>query len=479
MKRWLNILVFFAMAMVAYPQEETRIVDSLLNVLPTQEGREKVETMIELTWEFYDVSYDECLDWGEKAIKEAQGNGFADLEAKATFALAMQYGYHSDLDLAQDYLKQAFALHQSVGDEARAFEDLWNQAYFEQLWGNLDSSFLVYEEALSFAERRNDTLAMANIYANMAVIRYQTHDFEQSEMYFKKCRSLYVLLNDSFEITRANANMANLYMEWGKYSESQRLYQEAIAEFEKLQRYDFLLMVYKNYGSLFEKQFVNYDSASFYFDKAMACIDQMERPMGSLKVVVNTKADLLVEMGNLAIIRSEEAEARRCFEEALSLAEGNSYHFGMMQAALSLGQLYANQGKASLSMHYLDIYREESQKSGITMMEPTARKPFVLVYARLGRFDEMTEELEALDEERRALQRESYDLRDQLSLLQDEAVELLSQYDSQNHQIESLQSQRNQYRLAFFGLLALVLATLVFATAFKIVRKNQAKNTKH
>ena len=96
-------------------------------------------------------------------------------------------------------------------------------------------------------------------------------------------------------------------------------------------------------------------------------------------------------------------------------------------------------------------------------------------YARLGRFDEMKVELDALDEQKQALQRENNDLYDQLSTLQDETQGLLQQYESQNDQIQTLQSQRNHYRLAFFGLLAFVLFTLVLMIAYKIVRKKRTK----
>lgn len=478
MKRLLLIFSFVVCSIGVFAQEDTRVVDSLRNVMVSQEGREKVKTMIELTWEFYEVSYDDCLDWGEKAIEEAQRLGFADLEADATYALGMQYGYHADLDLAQDYLKKAFDLHESVGNEGRAFEDLWNQAYFEQVLGNMDSALMVYEKVLSFAEQRSDTLAMANTYANMAVIQYQQHDFEPSETCFKKCRSLYVMLNDEFEVARADANLANVYMEWGKYAESRKLYRKAIASLESLECYDLLLMVYKNYGILFEKDLVKYDSAEYYFEKAMACADQVEWPTGSLEEVVNAKADLLVEMGNLAVYRHEEATAKNYLEEAFALAEGNSYHFGMMQAALGLGQLYAMQGKASLSLHYLDVYAEQARKSGITMMESATKKPLILDYARLGRFDEMAAELESLDEEKQALQREANDLYEQISVLQDETQGLLAQYESQNEQIEALQSQRDQYRLAFFGLLAMALFALALFVVYKIVRKNRSKSAK-
>ena len=475
MKRLLLIVVFAVFSTWTFAQEETRVVDSLRSVLTAQEGREKVETMIKLSKAFFEFSFDDCVDWGEKAIEEAQVRGFADLEADATYALGLHYGYHLDLDLAQDCFKKAYNLHKAAGNDARAFEDLWDQAYFEQVLGNIDSAFVIYEKVLSFAKERNDTLAEANIYANMAVIQYQTHDFEGSETNFKKCRALYVALDNKFEIARTNANLANLYMEWGRFAESRKLYREAIAAFEDLERYDFLLLVYKNYGILFEKDLVKYDSANFYFEKAMACADQVEWPTGSLEEVVNVKADLLVEMGNLAVCRSEELSAKSYLEEAYALAEGNSYYFGMMQAALGLGQLYATQGKASLSMQYLDLYTEQAKKSGITMMESATKKPLILNYARLGRFDEMAKELDALDEQKQALQRETNDLYDQLSALQEETQGLFDRYDSQNEQIKSLQSQRSQYRLAFFGLLAIMLFIVVLFVAYKIVRKKRAK----
>ena len=478
MKRLHNILILLLLSSFSFAQEETRIIDSLESVLPHQEGRDKVLTMIELTWEFYDVSYDDCLDWGEKAIKEAQTLGFTDLEADATYALAMQYGYHADLDLAQEYLKQAFSLHKSVGNDARAFEDLWNQAYFEQIFGNMDSAFGLYGKVLSFAEQRTDTLAMVNTYINLAIIQYQKHDFEQSEKYLKKCRALKGSVDNMMELTRAEANLANLYMEWGKYAESRKLYRETIPLLESLEGYDCLVVAYKNYGLLFEKEFVNYDSASYYFEKALTCINQVEWPTAFLGEMKNAKADVLVEMGNVSVSRHDEQTAKHCFDEALALAEENSYHFGMMQAALSLGQLYASQGKAPLSLHYLEIYAEESRQSGITMMEPLVKKPLILDYARLGRFDEMARELDALDEQKQALQRENNDLYDQLGALQDETAGLLSQYEAQNNQIETLQSQRNHYRLAFFGLLAITLFIAVLWVAYKIVRKKRAKSVK-
>ena len=135
-------------------------------------------------------------------------------------------------------------------------------------------------------------------------------------------------------------------------------------------------------------------------------------------------------------------------------------------------------GQAANSMEWLDKLFELEERSGITMMRPGINKLMILNYARLGRYEEMTEELDALDEQKLALQRENNDLYDQLGTLQDDAAGLLQQYEAQNVQIKTLQTQRNRYRLAFFGLLAIALAAAILLVAYKIIRKNQVKNEK-
>ena len=96
MSRWINIFVFVLLAATGMSQE-THVVDSLQDVLATQEGREKVKTMMELTWEFYDISFDDCIAWGEKAKAEAKLLNQADLEAEANYTLGTQYAYHTKI----------------------------------------------------------------------------------------------------------------------------------------------------------------------------------------------------------------------------------------------------------------------------------------------------------------------------------------------------------------------------------------------
>lgn len=477
MKRFLlNILLLCCLASTALAQEGTRLIDSLESIVSKQAGRARIETMLELSKAFFDVSYDDCIAWGERAISEAKAQGFADLEADANYALGEHYGYHIDLDLSSAYLKTAYDMHVSMGDEAKAFEDIWRQAYFEHIYGNIDTALCVYEKALVLAEQRKDTLGIAKVNSNKAILQYQKLEYPKAESTFKKARKYYDVLNDSIMVTHIDANLACLYMEWGQSSKARNLFLNVIPKLENVGDYGWLIMVYKNYGQLFVKDYHNFDSASYYYGKAYSILELLES--NGVAVEANSKVDLLVEMGNALYNDDKYKEAEEWYVKAFELAESSSYVSGQILACVGLGMVYSYLSQPVKSLYYLDLIDKLESKSGVSIAYSTIKLPLIMNYARLGKFDEMGSELKDYKEQYDGLMRENNDLYDQLGQLRDDYAGLLSQYDTQNEQIETLQSQRNHYRLAFFGLLCLGIAGVVLYIAYKIVRKNRVKNVK-
>jgi tetratricopeptide (TPR) repeat protein len=461
---------------VAFAQDEMRVIDSLESVMATQEGREKVLTMIELSKTFFDFSFDDCVDWGERAITEAERLGFDDLEADATFSLGELYGDHADNDLAQNYLREARLKHLSVGKEKEAIQDLWLQAYYEQVIGNIDTAYTVYEQVIEISEKNNDSLLLARALSNISVIQYQLQHFNMAEKNLLKSRDIYVSLKDTLMVTMLDLNLAGIYMECGKTNKAKKLFMDVIPKIEAICDFGWLIVAYKNYGQLFVKGFHDFDSASYYYEKAYSIIDFLDA--NGVDVPVNSRVDLLVEMGNASYNNENYRAAENWFIKAFELSESSSNASGQMMACLGLGLVYSYLSQPSKSLHYLDLIDELEAKSGISIAYSTIKVPLILNYARLGKFDVMELELKDFKDEWDGLLRENNDLYDQLSTVQDEMQSLLRQYESQSTQIETLQSERNHYRLAFFGLLAIALFTLVLFVAYKIVRKNRANKEK-
>ena len=260
MKRWLNILVFIGLSISAFAQIDTHVVDSLQEVLVKQEGREKVKTMMELTWEFYDISFDDCIDWGEKAVKEAHTSGLSDLEAKANYVLGIQYAHHADLDLAKDYLRQSYVLNEALADTANMFEALWSIATYELMLGSIDSAAQVYEQALSFAEQLNDTLSMAHVLSNIALIHYQKNMIQAALDEYYKVKKMASEVGEESLAQLAQSNIASIYLESGKPREAKEAFVSLLPMFEANEDYYLLQNACLNLGSLYTQELIDYDS---------------------------------------------------------------------------------------------------------------------------------------------------------------------------------------------------------------------------
>ncbi len=475
MKRLLNILVFCCLSMTAFAQEETRVVDSLLSVLEQQQGRDKVLTMIELTWEFYDVSYDDCIDWGERAIAEAQKQGFDDLEAKANYALGVQYAYHGDMDLAKHYLQCSYSQFVALNDTNNAFESLWNLATFEMSFGSIDTAYSVYEEALPLAQQMNDTSAYASVISNMGLIWYKRGNSEMSLRYNSEAKKLFEAIGDDLGMLRLQSNIAVLYMERERFEEARSIFWDILPRFEAYGDSYYSFLACKNLGAIYENALVNYDSALYYFQKAIDCGGSPLAFKENEISLSNEKSGALVEMGNIMERQGHHSEAIAKYEEALALAESSGYLYGRMEACVGLGKIYSKLGQAQKSLQYFNRYFELEQKSGLVQLRSTFRKSLVLDYARLGMIKELEAELSDVENAISESQRENVGLYDENDALRTQLSDLLQSHDSQNQQIETLQAERNQYRLAFFGLLAIALFALVLLIAYKIVRKKRAQ----
>ena len=470
----IGIAVLLLLSLMGFAQEETRVVDSLLDVLPSQQGREKVLTMIELTWEFYDVSYDDCIDWGEKAIKEAQEQGLADLEAKANYVTGLQFAYHGDLDLAKEYLYKSYYQYKALDDSENAFESLWDIATFELTLGNMDTSLKVYENALAIADD-DYYYARACIYSNIGLIWKNKAKHYLAYSYLIQAKQLFELVEDEKMAIRTDFEIASLNIERGLFLEAKEVFQQTLPKLIKYEDYYYVIVACKDIGDLYSNEIVNYDSSLYYYQKAIE-FAQIPMPNKEDEVTVNKElTSVMVGIANVLARQGKMDEAANEYNEALRLAEELNYQYGQMLACYGMVVLYSQMGQATKSLQYYEHYADLEKASGITLMRPLLRKHLAMDYARLLRFDDLYAVTAEFEDENASLIRENAEIYDNLQQLRDEVSDLIVDHDPQSDQIQTLQTERNHYRLAFFGLLAIMLFAVVLFAAYKIVRKKRSK----
>ena len=467
MKRWINILVFLCLSLVAFAQEETRVVDSLLSVLPSQEGREKVESMMELSKVFFDFSFDDCINWGEKAIIEAAKFQDEELLAKAYWKIGLRYLNHYEFDLALSHFDHALALLENNGDSELLMDVLNYKGRVELFMGEMDAALVTYRQAMKVSENLGDEMNCADVTNNLAYIYFQQDDLDQALECFKDARKRYEIIHDTLSMAQCDNNISNIYVQWQQYDEAKALLQKTIPVFEQNEDDVSLAHAYQNLATAYASGFVKFDSAMVYLQKSIVCAENV----GDQLTLIEDELELAGVLRQL----NKENEAISLYQSALHSSEIMGYLNGMLEAYKNLGIHYNIAGDYTTSAVYLKRCMDLALEKGNQLYVNTVRPYLIADYARLGQLMEMKKELGLMHDNYMEIVNENNILSEELSRIQYNMEGLLGQYESQNDQIQTLQSQRNHYRLAFFGLFVIMFALGILLVAYKIVRKKRTK----
>ena len=468
MKRLINILVFLCLSLMTFAQEETRVVDSLRSVLVRQEGHEKVETMIELSKAFFELSFDDCIDWGEKAIEEAVRLQDEELIAKAYWKIGLRYLNHYEFDLAHEQFVTALKMLDNQKESELLVDVLNYKGYVELFMGEIDSALVTLQWNLQVSERFGDESNCADLVNNLAYIHFQQDNIDKAMECFQDARQRYGRVQDTLSMAQCDNNISNIYVQWQQYDEALALLKQAIPIFEQNGDEASLAHAYQNLGTIYATGVVNLDSSLVYLRKSIVCAEMV----GDQITLVEDE----IELANVLKLFNRNGEAISLYQSALHSSEAMGYLNGMLSAYTNLGIYYNKTGDFTTSAIYLKRCMDLAYKKGNQLYINSIRPYLIDDYAHLGHFAEMSRELGLFRDSYESIINESNAMDEELACLSENAEGLLEQYDSQNDQIQTLQAQRNHYRLAFFGLLSIILVAVAFWIFRRILLNNRHRS---
>lgn len=463
MKRLINILVFALLASFSFAQEEMQVIDSLQNVMAKQEGVKRVETMAELARFMFNVSFDDCISIGETAVAEAEKLGDDDLLSWTHWMLGTSFMNHYDFDLALEHFDKAIELLEGKEESEWLMYALDYKGRVELLMGDLDEALATYLRDLEVSQHLGDEPNCADVTNNLAYIYFHQDELEKALESFSLARQKFEYLGDTLSVAQCDNNISNIYVQWQQFDKAKSILQEAIPVFKRFDDESSLAHAYQNLGTVYATGLVNYDSALFYLQKSVACAEHVDDKIVLIEDEIET-ANVLMKLGR-------ENDAMSLYQSALHSSETMGYLNGTMESYRMLGIHYNEKGDFTTSAVYLKRCVEIAEENGNQVFVNSVRPYLIADYAHLGHFAEMKEQLDLFQENYASVFNESNSLSEKLADLQDDAESLFAMYESQNEEIETLQSQRNSYRLAFFGLLGIALFSLAILVVCKIVRK--------
>lgn len=213
-------------------------------------------------------------------------------------ALGELYYSQGDKEKALRYFEDATAKALLAPEEDFPYKVLANQASVLADLGHYEEALTLYQQSAAVAEAREDLIAQANTYQNIARVYKSTGKISQATSYLQKAINIYQKVSPGYYLAYA-------YIELGELNRSIPTYQKALQIAEEIGNLSLLEKIYESLSKLYaEKK----DYANAYF-MAQKLLETRKRLFNEENIRALTRAELSYEF--------KKKEDERLYQEQL------------------------------------------------------------------------------------------------------------------------------------------------------------------
>ena len=354
MKKSIVLLCALLFASFGRGQDAQRKLDSLTKVTTVGNTREKFKAMMTLSDYYSDNDLNKAMAFANKSLlisKKIKNDTFLSL---AYNAVANNFQYQSQLDSALQYHQLALKSRKKIKDFIGIADTYNNIGIVYDQKAQYPKALDNYFRALSYYDKKGALDKQAMTYSNIGIVYKTQKEFVKALQYYRKSYDTYLKTTDEFGKTVAAGNLGSMLIPFGKYAESIRYSEIAIAGYKKNQQDRYVAYPISNIA-------IVYDSMK-QFEKANAnyleAIKLHEFYKNGYEVAENANAyaSFLIRRNNLqesivqslkAIEYAKQSDSKLIMVEAYkNLAKANAA-LGNFSDAYDYGNRYAI-GKDSL-----------------------------------------------------------------------------------------------------------------------------------
>lgn len=320
MKSWLLLLGGFWIG-TAWAQRE---VDSIRRVLPGQQGRERIQSLNELSW-YYASSYPDSAVWfSSEALSLSRQLQDEAAIAASLNSLGITYQNTGKYDSALQYFASALAIRQNRRDSLDQAKILNNIGICYDELADFERATQHYFEALQLSEKLSDLNTQAIVLGNIGIIYKKQKDFENAWVYYERATEIYRKLGNEFGVVVNTGNVSSVFQQMGLYTEALQYAASAESGYRKL-GYARYIPYMQSIAALCYDSLGKADSAAHFYHAALnahrAIGNRYEmaflyKNLGSFYLRQNEYAPAL-SYADSALVLSRQMEAREFAKDAL------------------------------------------------------------------------------------------------------------------------------------------------------------------
>ena len=224
------ILLIFICSFIILPgiaQNKTSL-DSLNERFERTAGREKLETLLELSKEYWNIDPVEGIKLAKHALGTAQTLESEEEIVKAMYYLGTAYYIDNQLDNSLDYLLQAHQFAQTHNYDTNTANISRQLAivYFES--GKLDRMYTYTIQALDIYNSGKDELGIARCQNLLGLYYKGVNEYEKAIEYFESSLNLGKKIEKTSLVGSILNDVGSMYAEMGDTIKAIQIYNEAV-----------------------------------------------------------------------------------------------------------------------------------------------------------------------------------------------------------------------------------------------------------
>lgn len=323
---------------------QNKNIDSLRNALPAATGKSKINTLLELCWEYRFINADTARTFGFSALTLAKQVGAKDLETDALHYISVTHEAQGNYKEALTYEEQAIVLGKKIGDQARVANSLNNLGIIYDEKGDAEKSLGHYLEARKIYESLANESKVAMVLTNIGIVLKAQKEYTNAASNYREAVSIYKRLGNRFGLASCYANLGSVYLFIPNYDSALHYSLLASDEFEKQNIRQFLATTQTNAAKAYEK-LRQVQKAKELFLKAK----ELHAEYGNKKELSFT----LIQLALLENKLGNPSAALQLMKEGLTLAKKINALQQIMQAHEALASIHAS------NRDYLEAWQEQ------------------------------------------------------------------------------------------------------------------------
>lgn len=308
-------------------------VDSLVSEInKAQIDTNKVELLLDLSWELYNSDPIETIKYGHEAYALSKALGYQKGETSALNIIGLGHDVRGAFEEAMTYYNLALERAEATGDLEMIPNIKNNIGLIHQNRGEYTEAMLIYHEVLDNVDEAEQKSLVSVLLNNIGNIHSIQENHTKALEYYKRSLVIEREMEYPIGISCALTNMGNEYQELGEVVKASICFKEALSISQSVNDLAGEAIILSSIGELQQKKGL-LDLAAEYYPQAL----DIAKEIGDQVTVVS----VLNQMSTLEIERKNFQKSIQYAKESLSIAREIGNKEGVKDNLETLAKSYA------------------------------------------------------------------------------------------------------------------------------------------